>query len=162
MFAGKNPWGHVDLRGTILEVEGLKKGLYHTFGVVTRGSESLIRVSTSEAGTLALWVAKLQAAGCAPPRMLSPEARSRSPLRSADVRWVRMRCNRAACISVREDVGYLQATCGSCNITLPAIAYVYSGLDKLPWTHCFADILVLLTQLQCYPLTSTSIFELMV
>ncbi len=72
-----------------MEVEGLKKGLHHTFGVVTPGGESLIRVSTTVQGDQQRWVAALQAAGCEL-RTLSPEARSRSPLRSADVRWVRL------------------------------------------------------------------------
>lgn len=86
--AGQHPRGHVELRGTIVEVEGVKKGRHHTFGVVTRSGESLIRVSTTQQGDQRRWVAAMQAAGCEL-RMLSPEARSRSPLRSADVRWVR-------------------------------------------------------------------------
>lgn len=71
----------------VVEVEGMKKGRHHTFGVVSPAGESLIRVSTTRQGDQRRWVAAIQAAGCQL-RTLSPEARSRSPLRSADVRWV--------------------------------------------------------------------------
>lgn len=71
----------------VVEVEGVKKGRHHTFGVVSPAGESLIRVSTTRQGDQRRWVAAIQAAGCQL-RTLSPEARSRSPLRSADVRWV--------------------------------------------------------------------------
>ncbi len=65
----------------------MKKQKHYTFGVVDRGGNSLIRVSSTAQGDAQRWMTALQAAGCEL-RTLSSAARSRSPLRSADVRWV--------------------------------------------------------------------------
>lgn len=75
-------------QGCIVEYEGVKKHKHYTFGVVDRAGNSLIRVSTTQQGDAQRWMEALQRAG-AELRTLSSEARSRSPLRSADVRWVR-------------------------------------------------------------------------
>jgi hypothetical protein len=82
----KHPRGHIEVQGCIVEYEGVKKQKHYTFGVVDRAGNSLIRVSTVLQGDAQRWMSALQEAGCEF-RMLSDEARSRSPLRSADVRW---------------------------------------------------------------------------
>jgi len=75
-------------QGCIVEVEGLKKERFWTFGVVDRGGISLMRLSTADGQAADAWVQALAAAGCEL-RTLSGPCRMRSPLRSADVRWVR-------------------------------------------------------------------------
>lgn len=77
-------------QGTIVEVEGLKNRRYWTFGVVDRSGLSLIRLSSENQAEASKWVDALVKAGCER-RELSADARERSPLRSADVRWVRVR-----------------------------------------------------------------------
>ncbi|KAK9820951.1 hypothetical protein WJX81_004802 [Elliptochloris bilobata] len=81
-----HPRGHVDVAGCIVEVEGQKKGRFWTFGVVDRGGISLLRMSTADEHAADAWVKALMAAGCEM-RTLSGPCRTRSPLRSADVRW---------------------------------------------------------------------------
>lgn len=75
-------------QGTIVEVEGLKNRRYWTFGVVDRSGLSLIRLSSENQAEASKWVDALVKAGCER-RELSADAKERSPLRSADVRWVR-------------------------------------------------------------------------
>jgi hypothetical protein len=71
-----------------VEVEGLKKDRFWTFGVVDRGGISLMRLSTADGQAADAWVQALAGAGCEL-RTLAGPCRMRSPLRSADVRWVR-------------------------------------------------------------------------
>ena len=66
----------------------MKKGRYHTFGVVNRPSGlELIRMSTESKTDAERWIHALRAAGCEE-RQLTPESGIREPLRAADVRWV--------------------------------------------------------------------------
>ena len=75
-------------QGCIVEVEGVKKDRFWTFGVVDRGGISLMRLSTADGQAADAWVQALAGAGCEL-RTLAGPCRMRSPLRSADVRWVR-------------------------------------------------------------------------
>ena len=79
---------HTHAQGTIVEVEGLKNRRYWTFGVVDRSGLSLIRLSSENQAEASKWVDALVKAGCER-KELSADAKERSPLRSADVRWVR-------------------------------------------------------------------------
>ncbi len=74
-------------QGTIVEVEGIKNRRYWTFGVVDRSGLSLIRLSSENQAEANKWIDALVKAGCER-RVLSADAKERSPLRSADVRWV--------------------------------------------------------------------------
>ena len=67
----------------------MKKGRYHTFGVVNAPSGlELIRMSTESRTDAERWIHALRAAGCEE-RQLTRESGIREPLRAADVRWVR-------------------------------------------------------------------------
>ena len=77
----------------------MKKQKHYTFGVVDPAGNSLVRVSTTAQGDAQRWMAALQAAG-AELRTVRSEARSRSPLRSADVRWVRGSSTAHACMTI--------------------------------------------------------------
>lgn len=81
-----HPRGHINLAGTVLEVEGVKNRRFWTFGVADRSGLSLIRLSSESQEEADKWLLALERAGCER-RELTPDARSRSPLRSADVRW---------------------------------------------------------------------------
>jgi hypothetical protein len=76
------------LQGCVVEWEGVKRTRHHTFGIVDPMGTSLIRISASTHEVAEQWMQALEAAGCLR-RTLSTLARQRSPLRGADIRWVR-------------------------------------------------------------------------
>lgn len=84
----------------MVEREPLKKGRYHTFGVVSPAAGlELMRMSTESKPDADRWIEALRSAGCEE-RELTPESRIREPLQAADVRWVRFP---PACDSLQRD-----------------------------------------------------------
>ncbi|KAK9858439.1 hypothetical protein WJX84_002695 [Apatococcus fuscideae] len=83
----QHPRGLIDIRGMIVECEGLKQRKFHTFNILDpRSGFSLIRGSCQEEDTFKRWIQALELNGCSVRQGASMD-NTRDPPAASDVRW---------------------------------------------------------------------------